>query len=134
MGRKGISPLIAAVMLIAFVMAIGGLFSEWSGQLATESTSRTADDQDKILDCSSRTIQIDRVQSNSNWANITVEANGGELGNVTVTIFPAKQQQIVQLTSDGDIAEAKFPVSQRQTRVTAAANECRASIDHDISY
>lgn len=39
--RKGISPLIAAVMLLAFAMAIGGIFSEWSGQLVQSSTDDT---------------------------------------------------------------------------------------------
>jgi len=30
MNKKGISPLIAAVMLIAFTMAVGSIFAQWT--------------------------------------------------------------------------------------------------------
>lgn len=136
MNSKGISPLIAAVMLIAFVMAIGGLFSEWSGQLATESTDRTSDDQSQILDCNSRTVEIDRIETGSNneWVNVTVQADGGDLGNVTVTVFPEQKRQKVLLNSAGIIGRASFKVSQQQERVTASSSLCDSTIEKDIDY
>lgn len=130
--RKGISPLIAAVMLLAFVMAIGGLFSEWSGQLATDSTQDTSESQDQILDCTGRNIEVDRVNADSNWVNVTLEADGGNLGNVTVTVFPSGQQKTTQLTSAGQINSVSFQVNGQQERVTAASTQCEASIEHDL--
>lgn len=133
MNRKGISPLIAAVMLLAFVMAIGGMFSEWSGELATDSTQQTSDNQGQILDCTGRTIEVDRVNRDSNWLNVTLQADGGSLGNVTVTAFPARQQETAQLESAGVIDEVSFQINgNEQQRITAASEACQASIEQDL--
>lgn len=133
MSRKGISPLIAAVLLIAFVMAIGGMFSEWTGQLATDSVERTSEDQGEILDCTGRTIEVDRVQRNSNWLNVTLVADGGNLSDVTVTTFPAQQQETAQLYSNGVLDSVSFQVDgNSQERVTAASTACEVYIEHDL--
>jgi flagellin-like protein len=134
MESKGISPLIAAVLLLAFVMAIGGLFSEWSGQLATDSTQQTSDDQGELLDCTGRTIEVDRVETNSNWVNITLRANGGDLGEVTVTLFPEREQKSMDLASNEMINSTSFQVEGQQDRFTAVSTECEAQIEQDIDY
>lgn len=133
---KGISPLIAAVMLLAFVMAIGGLFSEWSGNLVTGQTSQTSDSQDKILDCSSRTIDVESLETgpNNNWVNLTLQADGGALGEITVNVYPSLQSGNLSLNMDGGINSTSIFVGGEQDRFVAASNNCRVSIERDLDY
>lgn len=133
---KGISPLIAAVMLLAFAMAIGGIFSEWSGKLVESSTQDTSETQTEVLDCSARAVEIDRVQTgpSSNWVNVTVRADGGELGEIQVVVYPGGQTGTTQLNRDGAINSTSLLVGGAQERVRAASTECEASIEKEIEY
>lgn len=134
--RKGISPLIAAVMLLAFVMAIGGLFSEWSGKLVESSTQDASDTQNEVLDCSARSIEIDRIStgSSNNWVNVTLRADGGDLGVVQVIVYPSNEGDKVDLPQDGAINTTGIKVDSRQDRIRAASTECAVSIEKDIDY
>jgi flagellin-like protein len=134
--RKGISPLIAAVMLLAFAMAIGGLFSEWSGELVESSTQDTSDSQGEVLDCSARTIELDRVSTgdSSNWVNATFRADGGDLGIVQVYVFPSQEGDRIDLSEDGAINTTSIKVDGRQESIRASSTECGASIEEDLEY
>jgi flagellin-like protein len=136
MKRKGISPLIAAVMLLAFAMAIGGLFSEWSGELVESSTQDASDTQNEVLDCSARTIEIDRIAygSSNNWVNATLRADGGNLGEIQVVVFPSQATDKVDLSSDGVINTTSIKVDSRQVSIRASSTECGASIERDLEY
>lgn len=134
--RKGISPLIAAVMLLAFVMAIGGLFSEWSGELVESSTQDASDTQGEVLDCSARSIELDRISTgdSDNWVNATFRADGGDLGVVQVYVFPSQEGDKIDLSEDGAINTTEIQVSERQESIRASSTECGASIEKDIEY
>lgn len=136
MTRKGISPLIAAVMLLAFAMAIGGLFSEWSGELVESSTQDTSDTQNEVLDCSARSIEIDRVSygDSNGWVNATLRADGGDLGEIQVVVFPSQESDKVDLSTDGAINTTGIKVDSRQDSIRAASTECGASIESDLEY
>src|SRR3989344_7488969 len=41
-GKKGISPLIAAVLLIAFTMAIAGIMATWATQFSTQKIEQSS--------------------------------------------------------------------------------------------
>ena len=58
---KGLSPLIASIILIAFAVAIGGLISIWLTGFATKTTEYTSEQGDKSLQCSGARLQVDRV-------------------------------------------------------------------------
>jgi len=134
--RKGISPLIAAVMLLAFVMAIGGLFSEWSGGIVDGLTQDTSDKQSGVLDCSENTIGIDRISTgpSNNWVNATLRADGGDLGIIQVIVYPSNEGDKVDLPRDGVINTTGIKVKEKQDRIRAASTECAASIEQDIDY
>lgn len=133
---KGISPLIAAVLLIAFVMAIGGLFSEWSGKLVAGQTSDTSDSQQEVLDCSSRTIEVEILETgpNNNWVNLTLQADGGGLGEVRVNVYPSLQSDTMMLNTDGGINSTSLYVGGEQERFVAASKDCATSIERDLEY
>ncbi|MFT4892399.1 MAG: flagellin-like protein [Candidatus Nanohaloarchaea archaeon] len=84
MKRKGISPLIAAVLLIAFTMAVASIFAQWAPQLIQDAQGDTSDRADEIQSCSDRTMEVD-VDTTNNSA--TIQQTGGTegIGNLTVT-------------------------------------------------
>lgn len=134
MPRKGISPLIAAVLLIAFTISIGGLFAEWSGALFEDSTQDNREAQQEILDCSSMKIEIvdiDEDYSNSNL-NVTLRSDNGAVGNVTVTAFPSLAVDFVELTSAGEIGQVSLDASEKQDRVQTSSQECSMQISQDL--
>lgn len=136
MNRKGISPLIAAVMLLAFVMAIGGMFSEWSGEMVRSTTADTTDSQGQVLDCSARTIRVEKVATgpNDNWVNATLRADGGQLGEVQVNVAPSQATDSIQLNKDGGINTTGVYTGGQQDSFRAASTDCRVSIEHDLEY
>lgn len=85
MDRKGISPLIAAVLLIAFTMAVASIFAQWAPQLIKNAQGDTRDDANEIQSCSSILINI----PNGNETHATLSQTGGTeaIGNVTLTWF-----------------------------------------------
>jgi flagellin-like protein len=84
MKRKGISPLIAAVLLIAFTMAVASIFAQWAPQLMQDAQGNTKDQANTIQNCSDMTMDVD-VDNNDNTA--TVQQTGGNegVGNFTIT-------------------------------------------------
>lgn len=134
MSRKGISPLIAAVLLIAFTISIGGIFAEWSGSLARDATQDNTEAQQEILDCSSMNIDIVDVNEDysSNNLDVTLRSNNGAVGNVTVTSFPDLEVGYANLTSDGQIDVVSLDVSQQQELVRASSQKCNLQVSEDL--
>ncbi len=50
-GKKGISPLIAAVLLIAFTMTIAGLLATWASSFMTQKTNNLSQSDQKVQKC-----------------------------------------------------------------------------------
>ncbi len=59
---KGLSPLVAALLLIAFTVAVGSIISVWIGGLTIEQTKSTSASSDKLLKCSKSVLDITQVQ------------------------------------------------------------------------
>lgn len=85
MERKGISPLIAAVLLIAFTMAVASLFAQWAPQLIKSAQGDTTNKSATIQRCSQNVMEV--TQGNS--THVTVQQVAGEsgVGNVSFTWF-----------------------------------------------
>ena len=134
MGKKGISPLVSAVMLIAFAISIGGIFAEWSGALTDQTTQENTEAQQQILDCSSKKIEI--VEINEDYANnnlnVTLRSDNGAIGNVTVRAFPSLEYGFIQLDSAGEIGQISLNVSSQQSSVQAASQQCNMDITQDL--
>jgi len=50
-GKKGISPLIASVLLIAFTMTIAGMMATWASSFMSEKTSNLTTESEKTQQC-----------------------------------------------------------------------------------
>lgn len=83
MKRKGISPLIAAVLLIAFTMAVASIFAQWAPQLIQDAQGDTDEKVSDLQDCSDITLEI----TSGDEENVTIKQTTGDqsVGNMTVT-------------------------------------------------
>ena len=52
MDRKGISPLIAAVLLIAFTMAVAGILTAWVTTFTQDTADQVGEDGEQTVSCS----------------------------------------------------------------------------------
>ena len=83
MRRKGISPLIAAVLLIAFTMAVASLFAQWAPQLIQNAQGDTTNRSQQIQKCSGITLEF--VSANAENATIQQATGQEAVGDVQVT-------------------------------------------------
>lgn len=86
--KKGISPMIATVLLIAFTIAVGGLVSVWMTSFTKTTTGEVSTQEETKIYCSYAGISI----SGLNYCNLylwgTVEnTNLKPIGNITLQIF-----------------------------------------------
>lgn len=87
---KGISPLIASVLLIGFTVAIAGIISIWLATLTKTQTSIVEELGEKQAKCAGSALAIKEAKYNlsSTYVNITLtyEAGTERLFNLTVEV------------------------------------------------
>jgi len=72
---KGVSPLVASVLLIAFTVAIATIIMGWMGTFTRETTSTISNRTTEAVDCASASINIDDVYiSGSGSSSATARA------------------------------------------------------------
>jgi len=77
-GRKGISPMIAIVLLIAFTVAVGGILSIWLTTLTSTQTTTTGSAAEKQVLCARSVLEITEVYyEGPRNANVTVSYTYG---------------------------------------------------------
>lgn len=83
---KGLSPVVATVLLIAFAVAIAGLVAIWLTGFTTSTTEFTSEQGDKLTACAGARLKVDTVTSTGilysnpsvrTITNITVYDMGG---------------------------------------------------------
>jgi flagellin-like protein len=87
---KGISSLIAAVLLIAFVISIAVLVSTFLTAISQTAQKDTGEKQEEVLKATKASIEIVNMKHNNDTGNLTVTVrNTGsvKLENVTVNIY-----------------------------------------------
>lgn len=129
MKRKGISPLIAAVLLIAFTMAVASIFAQWAPQLIQDAQGDTSERAESIQDCSG--LIVDIVSADAQNATIQQTAGGEHLGDVSVTWFyddsePVQDTVSIE-SSRGSNQTNAGTESGDLTRVTADPEDCEGA-------
>lgn len=87
---KGISPLVATVLLIAFTVAVAGLLSNWLTGFTSQTTQQVATSSTNTLSCSYGGISLGSLKfsSTSNTLAGNIENTGTvSLGNVSLQII-----------------------------------------------
>lgn len=80
MSRKGISPVISSVLVLAVALAVAGVFSSWGPQIADTVTDSTTNTTDKTTFCNKADLEITEAKyySSSNEVSIVVRNKGTE--------------------------------------------------------
>ena len=87
---KGISPLVATVLLIAFTVAVAGLLSNWLTGFASQTTQQVGTSSSNTLSCSYGGVSLGSLKfsSSSNTISGNIENTGTvSLGNVSLQII-----------------------------------------------
>ena len=120
--RKGVSPLIAVIMLIAVTMIVAGIVVTWTEQFATHSIS-------EIRQCSEAKAVIQTGSYNAGTLNLIIQ-NYGKV-DLTFSIYITDNSDAVtKLTNNFtinsmDMKTATFTgVTSDLREVTIQSNEC----------
>jgi flagellin-like protein len=92
MQMKGISPLVATVLLIAFTVAVAGIISVWLTGFARTSTSTVGKESERQLICSYAAISLRSVKystSSSTLSGILENSGSVAIGNLSLQIIYA---------------------------------------------
>jgi len=84
MGMKGISPLIASILLIAFTLAVAVVIGSWLTSISSQETSQVGGSLNETVTCSKGVIAIVDIPSNT----IVIIQNAGQInlsGNFTLS-------------------------------------------------
>ena len=88
---KGLSPLVATVLLIAFTVGVGGLISVWITGFTQTSSKIVSNEGEKQIICSNGAVDLTNLRYCSSTNNISgIIKNNGRiaLGNITLqTVF-----------------------------------------------
>jgi len=118
---KGISPLIATVLLIAFTVATAGLLSSWLMSFTKTSSETVTQQSTTQLVCSYGGIGLSSLKYSNNRMNGTIENTQTiSLGNITVQIIYTNQSTITsKLCLVGSVANscdvANISISPRES-------------------
>jgi len=84
--EKGVSPLIAAVLLIVISVTIAGLVFSWLNQFTTGAQRKVENRTGEAVNCAGASIRIKEVylQNGSNGTARVVVENSGYVNNLTI--------------------------------------------------
>ncbi|MDY6761920.1 MAG: archaellin/type IV pilin N-terminal domain-containing protein [Candidatus Nanohaloarchaea archaeon] len=137
--RKGVSPLIAAVLLIAFTMAVAAILTAWVTTFTQEQTSQLGNQSAQQIDCNFGQIDVFSRESSTRWVNISLENSGRvDLTNISVTAVAGGSvlgTEYIGNLSSGQIDDAAvFTDGTDPDEVRAASKECpRVSVSQTLS-
>lgn len=135
--RKGVSPIIAAVLLVAVSLGVVGVFSGWAPQLVQSLTESTSNTTEHRIDCDRSSLEIMSATYDSGDTIVTVRNRGRtDLSNVTVIGFTNEQLDGQDSNNIPQGAVESFNISGSEAdAVEAVSEDCGSVTDRveDIS-
>ena len=107
--NKGVSPLIATVLLIAFTIAVAGIISVWLTQFTTTTTTTVSNQGNAQILCGTGGIQLLSVSYCSNYISGQIVNTGNiGLGNITITLLytNASREVMYVLNNNGILSRS----------------------------
>jgi len=103
LNKKGISPMIAMILLVAFTVSVGGILILWGRSLITTQTGTVETPTKKISECIYSKIDITFAQQFcSDWFNATVVNSGPvDMENLTVLVYDVDGKIVELLPYNG---------------------------------
>ena len=88
--KKGLTPFISMVLLVAFAIGVAAIFSGWMSSFTKETTEEVQEHSEKRVTCSYGGIALEDLEYNKTIANFTGEVENTDiivLGNIDFEIF-----------------------------------------------
>ncbi|MEM5790827.1 MAG: archaellin/type IV pilin N-terminal domain-containing protein [Candidatus Aenigmatarchaeota archaeon] len=107
---KGISPLVATVLLIAFVVSVAGILSIWLNSLTLSTTQLVGSEASTAITCSYGGIRLTDLSFSNNFLIGGIENTGSiTLGNISLQIvYLNLTTQKIELCLEGGVAKSCF--------------------------
>lgn len=99
MTKKGISPILASVLLLAVTISVAGVFSGWAPTLAQTVTDQTGNQTEHRLDCNEASAEFISANYNSSASEIdTALRNTGraDIPELILVVFDSSDSLITQ--------------------------------------
>lgn len=100
---KGISPILASVLLLAVTISVAGVFSGWAPDIAQSITEQTENQTDHRLDCNKASATLVSATYNISGnedVDVTVRNNGrADFEQLIVAAFDTNNALITQETN-----------------------------------
>ncbi len=138
--QKGVSPLIAAVLLIAFTMAVAAILTAWLTTFTKEQTENVGNRSNQVISCSYAGIAIyDAVWDDTNDRMLVSIANTGaiDLTDVNVYVYRSGVQEGNENSGTLQSADIKTititSISSLPDKITITTPDCPNLIDEETS-
>ncbi|NOR84907.1 type IV pilin [archaeon] len=83
--RKGVSPLIAVVLLIVFTVAVSTMIMSWMNTYTKDTTTSASANTDTVIECSRQTVNIPTTSGVTHTIdNVTVNVENNGQANTTL--------------------------------------------------
>jgi len=90
MMKKGISPFIATILLIAFAISVAAIFGGWLSSFMSETTEEIQEHSEKRVTCSYGGVALEGLEYNKTTGNFSGNVENTDiivLGNIDFEIF-----------------------------------------------
>ncbi len=104
--EKGISPLIAAVLLIAFTMTIAAILATWAQTFGEERLGEAGERGEEVVECGRLNLEIESASYNNDIVEDVVIWNRGpnDVGDISFVVYDDGPNMFddVSYTDNGD--------------------------------
>lgn len=131
MERKGISPIIASVLLLAVTLAVVGIFSGWAPELAEGVTESTSNSTYETIACNEASIEFrSAYYDGSSEVTVSLRNSGSEdLSDISLVAYDSDEQILAQETGvsvdSGNISEETISsVNSPPSYIEGLSSQC----------
>ncbi|MEK6839692.1 MAG: archaellin/type IV pilin N-terminal domain-containing protein [Nanoarchaeota archaeon] len=130
--KKGISPLIATVLLIGFTVALAAVLMTWGLDYIRGTTDKVGDQTDQYLLCSDLAFEIANVDCATD--DVIIQNNGNiDIAGVIIRPFVGTDASVVRGPGMSAFANAHYPVTLAGVTKVEAIAEIRGSGNANIT-
>lgn len=130
MERKGISPIIASVLLLAVTLAVVGIFSGWAPELAEGVTESTENSTYETIACNEASIEFrSAYYDGSSEVTVSLRNSGSEdLSDISLVAYGSDEQIVGQNSSisieSGNIVDTGVSVDSNPSYLESLSGQC----------
>lgn len=129
--RKGISPLIASVLLIVFVISLSSIFLSWIRDYTSGTESDISTRSEEVLDCAGKSVEISDVYLIPSGSVAAIRVNVQNTGDGDIALSDATftstlgEKCVFNATAPGTIAKGDSAVLVNDScSAVSFANSC----------